>query len=93
MSWLNAFYIREALQSVVVCTVQPTQQVKNSLPKFPEMPFKEDAKQEISEEQKELENARAIAYLKSLKTKTKNQAKGDYLIMAEDVIINNMIKI
>lgn len=77
MSWLNAFYIREALQSVVVCTVQPTQQeVKNSLPKFPEMPFKEDAKQEISEEQKELENARAIAYLKSLKTKTKIKQRG-----------------
>ena len=53
------------------------------------MPFKEDAKQEISEEQKELENARAIAYLKSLKTKNKNQAKGDYLIMAEDVVANS----
>ena len=53
------------------------------------MPFKEDAKQEISEEQKELENARAIAYLKSLKNKNKNQAKGDYLIMAEDEVANS----
>ena len=66
--YIAAYYIKSALESSVLFTVQPSKKEDfKKIPKFIDMPFKDELKpKKLTEEEKDAEIKRAELYFKNL---------------------------
>ena len=73
LAWLQGAYFKQALQSSILICGLADRQVANKMPKYPEMPYKEEVEQQKAQDEKWLQaqRQRAFAYFSTLLSRNK----------------------